>query len=398
MNGQNTSSVNKRLYAFLALSGVGFILSFILSKTFYELQHGTQGFKSFCDMSDTMSCGAVASSSFAQLLPGFPLSSFAGGWYLALIFLGFMSLWTADPNWRRDTLKLSFLMSLFSVVMSIVYLVIMMTVLKTYCLYCLGIDAVNVLSLAVLWTLKPEKSELFTDRSKWKTFAGVILGSLVVGIIGFKVTLDMQGPDEIQVSQLADRILSTPPVPVPVAANLPTQGADAAPITIVEFIDFQCPHCRNGASIMKALMGKFPGKVKVVLKNFPLDGQCNRLIKQSSAQGGGHMAACEAAKVSICAHKEGKFVAVFEDLFDQQQFLKPGLPTEIAVKNGMDEAKVKSCITSPETEMMLSAGIEDGNTLGVQSTPTFFINGHKVEGAYPVPVWTKVIQRLLNGG
>jgi protein-disulfide isomerase len=105
-----------------------------------------------------------------------------------------------------------------------------------------------------------------------------------------------------------------------------------------------------------------------------------------------HPASCEAAKVTICANKMGKFKEIYTSIFEHQEQLKPGLPTELAEKAGLDPAQLKACLESPETKLALERDIEEGIMLDVQGTPTFFFNGHKSELMPDLPTFSRAVE------
>lgn len=144
---------------------------------------------------------------------------------------------------------------------------------------------------------------------------------------------------------------------------------------------------------MSSLLQRFPGKIEIVFRGYPLDPSCNRFVQHAM-----HPAACEATRVALCADRQGRFAEVYETIFDKQDSLRPGRPIELAQTLGLDMDKLKACVGSPEVQQMVARTIDEAETYGVKSTPTFLINGHKVEGAYPLPVWIKVVERLLAQG
>jgi protein-disulfide isomerase len=166
-------------------------------------------------------------------------------------------------------------------------------------------------------------------------------------------------------------------------------GPDNAPITVVEFSDFQCPHCRIGAQALHAVLGQHPGKVQLIVKAFPLDRKCNRKIESEM-----HAFACEAAGTVRCAQEQGKFKEIYEALFENQELLESKGPRAIAIEHGLDAAQLDTCLKNPATQQILTQEIEEGIQLGVAATPTYFVNGHKMEGPNPLAVWNKVIEVL----
>lgn len=372
------------------LSTLGLGLSGYLSNQYYQMRSGASAFRSFCNVSASMNCDAVTASPYAEFIAGIPLSSFAAGWYLGLILICLIAMST-QGDWRRESLRAALAMTGVGTIFSLIYLYVMASVMKTYCLFCLGIDAINVISLGLLWMIKPEKiSKAPLDFAKWKTMGGVVGGALLVSLVLLK-SVETQAIDKTTMNQMIDSVLSSQPVAVEAGPEFPSIGPKNAAVTIVEFSDFQCPHCRRGALILNTVLNRYPNDVRVVLRNFPLDAKCNPLI-----QGGGHAAACEAAKAAICANKQGKFAEVYEALFDHQTSIAPGKVEKLAQDAGADVGQLAACSAAPETTLAITRDIEEGRRLNINSTPTFFINGHRVEGAYPAPVWNALVERFLK--
>ncbi|MCM2278838.1 MAG: thioredoxin domain-containing protein [Oligoflexia bacterium] len=388
MKSLKTDSQKIRLYALAGLSSAGFLLSTALSRQYYQIREGAAGFRTFCNINQTMNCDAVAASPYAELFAGIPLSSFAAGWYLAMLIVSLLAL---SREGRREGVRGLLALTGIATVFSIAYFVVMAAVIKTFCLFCLLIDGINLAALALVLSLGPESpAKAPLERARWKNLAWIVAGSLLVSVVMLR-NFEGQAIDRATVMQTADSILSGTPAALASSAELPSLGASDAPITIVEFSDFQCPYCRVGALMLNGVLNRYPGKVRIVLRNYPLDPACNPAIQRSM-----HPAACEAAKTTVCAHKQGKFAATYEQLFEHQASLRPGRPAELAKDAGVNPEQLASCLNAPETSAAVTRDIEEGNRLGVQSTPTFFINGYKVEGAYALPVWSEVIDRLLK--
>lgn len=389
-------SLTTRFTLLTILSVIGTIASILLSKTYYDMRGGSGGFKSFCNMGSSMNCDAVAASSYAELFSGIPLSSVTAGWYLAIFLIAFLgrsaskSVMSDSASWPREAVRATFLMFLFGSLYSIWLMIVMATKLNTWCLYCLILDGVNFAGLAVALSMKPQMpAKAPVDGSRWKTVITATLIAIFVMAVLLKSMDKTVAMKDSEVTEVVESVLNAAPVPVGDIPGLPSVGPANAPITIVEFIDFQCPHCKVGALTMNALRARYPDKVRLVLQNFPFDPACNRTVERAY-----HPVACQAAKISVCAEQQGKFTEVYEHLLEKQSELGSGKLLEFAAEAGADRAKLEECVNAPATHDLIVRGIEQGITAGVASTPTFFINGRKVEGAYPLPVWVKLIERL----
>jgi protein-disulfide isomerase/uncharacterized membrane protein len=377
----------KRLKILFVLNIVGAGLSVYLTKHFYAIRGGYGSFKSFCNISEGMNCDLVASSPFAQLLPGYPLSSFAAGW---LLVTAIITLFAKNAFWRRDTHRALFGLALGSTLFSVAYFIVMAFVVQSYCLFCLGLDVINIASLGIVLSLKPEGlKEHPLDKEKWKTFIGIFVVTMAVTVFGLK-TIDESRVSKTSLDETFNSVISSKPVSISMQDSYPVIGNKEAPITIVEFSDFQCPFCKFGAITMHTLWLKYGGEknntFKIVHRNFPLDMACNRLVKHNM-----HKFACEASRAALCANFQGKFKETFESIFENQASLATGKAAEYAKATGLNATQFDTCMNSADVNNAISKDIDEGEQLGIQSTPTFFINGYRVEGLPEIEVWDKLI-------
>jgi protein-disulfide isomerase len=174
-------------------------------------------------------------------------------------------------------------------------------------------------------------------------------------------------------------LLEAPRVSV-ASANHPSTGAGSAPVTIIEFSDFQCPFCRAAESSLKQVRQKYGDQVKLVYMDFPL---------------GFHPHAMDAARAARCAADQDKFWQFHDALFLDQKKLDPDNLRETAAKVGLDHDKFNSCFSSDKHDVGIRRDMAEGNSLGVTGTPTFFINGRELLGALPPLKFDEVIDEEL---
>jgi len=165
---------------------------------------------------------------------------------------------------------------------------------------------------------------------------------------------------------------------------VPTEGAK---VLVIKFNDYQCPPCRQSFMEYKNIWSKWeksnPGEVKLVLKDFPLDSECNNNVQQSL-----HPAGCEAAAAARLSRERNR-VNQFEDWVFANQ---PTLTPEAVAKAAKDVGDVPNFEARYQAVLeQVKADIAYGRTLGVRSTPTFFINGVKIEGALPAVYFDQAI-------
>jgi protein-disulfide isomerase len=179
----------------------------------------------------------------------------------------------------------------------------------------------------------------------------------------------------------ASRIMLDPPrQTVDVSADDPSSGPANAPITVVEFSDYQCPYCARVVPTLSKLRQAYGDKIRMVFKDFPLAI---------------HPLAPKAAEAAHCAGEQGKYWDMHDRLFANQQALAvPGLK-ETAAGLGLDGAKFGQCLDSGKYAAAIAEDMKQGEALGVQSTPTVYINGRPVLGAQPFELFQSVIDEEL---
>jgi protein-disulfide isomerase len=150
-------------------------------------------------------------------------------------------------------------------------------------------------------------------------------------------------------------------------------GPAGAPVTVVEFSDFECPYCKRGAKTVQEVLGKHPGDVHLVFKNFPIDMACHEELQQQL-----HPFACKAALFALCAGQSNptQFWRVHDLLFAEGQ-LSDDVFRRIHTELSLPGAEMDRCMGSEEALRKVKADIAVGRSLGVTGTPTFFINGRR---------------------
>jgi protein-disulfide isomerase len=179
-------------------------------------------------------------------------------------------------------------------------------------------------------------------------------------------------------------VLDAPRYTVGVAADDPVLGAANAPVTLVEFSDFQCPFCARVMPTLKRVKETYGDRVRIVWKDFPLTSI--------------HPQAFKAAEAGQCAREQGKFWELHDRLFANQQALQPEALKEHAAAVGLDLPKFNACFDASKYGERVQQQMTAGNQLGVQSTPSIFINGRLVSGAQPYEVFTAIIDEELARG
>ena len=175
--------------------------------------------------------------------------------------------------------------------------------------------------------------------------------------------------------------------------DAPMLGRADAPVTLVEFSDYQCPFCqRFFATTLSALKKHYvdTGKVRYVFRDFPLDQM--------------HPQARKAAEAAHCAVEQGKYWEMHEVLFQNQRTLAPPQLTVHARTVGVDGSKFDECLSSGRHAARVERGLADGAAVGVQGTPTFvvgktkpgdFVESTPIRGAQPLEMFRRIIDQTL---
>ncbi len=174
-----------------------------------------------------------------------------------------------------------------------------------------------------------------------------------------------------------------PPLRMEVSsAGFPSMGPIDAPVTIVEFSDFQCPYCSRLAKTIKKVAEDYPDSVKLVFRQFPLE----RI----------HPNAAKAAEAALCAADQGKFWEMHDLLFEDQKNLKVEELKKKAESLGLQTDEFGQCLDTSKHEEAVKADLYDGVRAGVSGTPAMFINGRPLSGQVPYETLAKIIEEELN--
>lgn len=405
-----------RLLAIALMAAIGFVLALILTRHFYEARADANA-TAACDISAKFSCSDVARSDFAEPLKGLPLSTLAAGWFLGVALVALMSL---KPAMQEEGKRALFVAGCVGLLLSLGYIAVMAFKVKSYCLYCFGVDGVNLAIFILALSLKPSPPRGKLAAGPWVAFLGVGLIALIAVAVAFTsfapaenpLTAGLEtppvsatssagtapetpvrSPQELMYEAAVNSALSGPVLAVGAGPEFPASGPATAPVTIVEFADFQCSHCRHGFEELEPLLQHYSGQLRVVFRQFPLDKSCNPALPRAL-----HDTACEAARVALCAGDQGKYQEAAGALFTRQEELKPGLPLGFVAGLVPDKTKLAACAAAPKTAARVKTDIDEAIRLEIHATPTFFVNGRMMKTAPPGALDTAVGMLLSRGG
>jgi protein-disulfide isomerase len=163
----------------------------------------------------------------------------------------------------------------------------------------------------------------------------------------------------------------------------PTLGPEDAPITIIEFSDYECPFCRRyNIETFDQIMATYEGQIRYIYKDFPLTSI--------------HPNALSAASAALCAHEQDEFWDYHDKLFLMEMSLSKETYLQYAEDLELDMASFTECLEEGRFEDQVMADFDFAANLGISSTPTFFINGIPVVGAQPFEIFAQLINMELD--
>jgi protein-disulfide isomerase len=165
-------------------------------------------------------------------------------------------------------------------------------------------------------------------------------------------------------------------------AGEPAKGGKDAPVTIVEFSDFQCPYCSRVVPTIEQAVKTYGDQIQVVFKQFPLNSI--------------HPMAQKAAEAALCAHEQGSFWKLHDAMFADQKSLLPDQLKSKAVELGLNAEQFNSCLDSAKYAPKVASSITEGSQAGVSGTPAMFVNGRFLSGAVPFETLSSMIDDELR--
>jgi protein-disulfide isomerase len=251
-----------------------------------------------------------------------------------------------------------------------------------------GLSADDLVQLELSKAKPVEQSEIqaFYDQIKAR------LGDTQLEAVADQIRQRLQGQRQAEARQafvggLREKakvsVLIEPPR-IEVAADGPSLGPATAPVTIVEFSDYQCPFCKRAEPTVHEVAKRFPEQVRIVFRHFPLDNI--------------HAEARGAAEAAACAEDQGKFWEFHALVFESSPKLAKDDLRKLAEQVKLDLAAFDACVAERRHRARIDADVEAGRAAGVSGTPAFYVNGIPLYGARSIEEFVKLIEGELAKG
>jgi len=289
---------------------------------------------------------------------------------------------TALTRERATVLVLA--LAVWSLVFSLYMAAIAALIVRAVCLLCSALYVLNALIALLAWRLARATGAGATPlMTRSRVTVGAAAMAVALGVVGgSQLAGGSAGPAHLTPEDVQAR---NPDfyawyAGLPVVEALPpaehARGRDDAPITIVEFSDFECAYCAKAFRDLRDVERQHGGTVRIVFHHFPLDPTCNPHVPTLV-----HRSACDAAIAAECAARFGRFWDFHDRLFENQRRLGRDYFIGSAVDLGIDRGAFAACLDDGSVRDRIAADAAAGARLGVKSTPTLFVNGRTVEGA-----------------
>jgi protein-disulfide isomerase/uncharacterized membrane protein len=338
-------------------------------------------------------CLTAAKSEYSTLL-GIPIAALGFAFYVAALLVGVYSFFAAreeeNESGDEDVAGLIFIGFILAALYSAFLAWVNFTQLTSSCSECTKLYVINGLGLfgSILWML-PDRLKRFVSRIPsqltqlhfWMfvvTFA-VAAGGAIWQMNKIERDFRENLQEKAEAGELPEGLSSTQvDTEVLYAEGAASWGDSDAPVTIVEFSDFECPFCARFAEVVNGLKEHYePTELRVVFRHFPLSM---------------HPRARVAAKAAACAQELGSFWDYHDLLFNNQGRFSDDQLRAYAEEAGLDGVGLLNCMDSDFAEQRVSQDRQAGQELGVQGTPSIYINGRTYEG----PIDARNMRRLID--
>lgn len=400
------------------LYAVSILLSVYLIYHDYRVEIQKITGDSICSISEFINCDKVSMSKYAKI--GSVYNSSIGLFFFLFAFI--LSWIGRSPIEMRAAAAHAFLSLVSAVaVFYFIFLVyVQLFLIQGLCIFCLSLYLINLGAFLLLlygqdWSIKKMiQTNVDLLTGKGLSVVSLLVVALAALFIAVPVTVGIRNFHRSELSKTLAASSAAEPKPSSASEIIPTReetveklyknlaktnvdlsdsyflGDKNGPVRIVEFSDFRCPACREKTKFFKKMLKLFPKGVALYFKNFPIDKACLPELGSD-----GHEHSCLAAKTIHCAGKQGQFWTYHDQVFANQERVSPGYLQGISQNLKLNQKELNDCIEKEGSERVL-ADIAEAKTLGVNSTPTLFVNDRKIDQIFTIDKFYTLITLLLK--
>ena len=373
-------------YLGVGICGVGFCVSLYLAYMHHAV-HTDFTYTSFCAYSKAVNCETIAESVFSVFL-NVPIAVWGMMGYAlmgAVCIVGMLRSTQGKRMWM-----ILYVLTVISGLISFILFIISKFYIKSLCIMCLVSYGTNfaILALAMhfrshrkIQFLRGLKEDIvFLMQRKGMTFSiiGILAGMTV--ILPFVYPQYWQSQKIMELSNLNHGYTQT---------GEPWIGAQEPILTIVEYSDYRCFHCRKAYYMMRSIIEKHPDKIRLVHRHFPMDKECNPIVNDDY-----HKGACILAVWANCAGEQGAFWKMHELLYEVTRIKGKYAVTDLAAQLGLDVDKIETCMSDTEAYRHVSRDVDFGLKRKIEGTPFYEIDGETYTGYLPLEVLKKKLGAL----
>ncbi|MFA5360212.1 MAG: thioredoxin domain-containing protein [Patescibacteria group bacterium] len=220
----------------------------------------------------------------------------------------------------------------------------------------------------------------YTDKPWFKTWWGILVIIFLAIALIFLVAIGFYIYESVKTAQKSSgvKLSGQQYDKASKGINYPWGQIAEAPITIVEFGDFACPHCQQAFPTIREISLKYKNDIKYIWRDYPLATEYSTLL----------------ALGARCANEQGLFWPMHDKLFLNQSVSSADQLLALTNQIGADTTRFNDCLNQQKYLTQIKKDLTDGQEFGISGTPTYFINGYKVEGNIPYNTFVKIIEEL----
>lgn len=372
--------MNKKVNFLIVSLAITIGLFIYLTFHHFALKLGMSG-SSLCEINSKINCDAAATSAYAEIF-GIPVAILGGVFHTVLLgFILFARLgWVESNSYLQKSVR--FMLAL-AVLISLIMGTISVVFIKVICPFCTATYIMSFINIWLGWNLiKPSTKDRFDIAGYWGEYRSHLIALAAIPFLSWAFTGMIQsnyGLDELH-KQVPEKIsLWKSGTQFSFEPNIGLSNHVTSPrVSIVEFADFKCPHCKAAADTFDIFL-KGRSDVQFIYKPYPLDGTCNAAVSQK-----GDGSRCQMAAMVLCADKlfsKGWELHHFFFKNQEKYFSVPDVKSilpDIKAELGIDTAQLSDCADSAETYDLIHQSSAEGDKAQVEGTPTVYVNGKKL--------------------